>query len=278
MMASADYLLRHEAWIKLGIFAGLLIILLMIEHFFARRKFENNPRRWLANVGLIISANLLTRLLFPVAGVGLAIWASANHFGLLHSLQLPIIVEIFAALIILDLAIYWQHRMFHFFPWLWRMHRVHHSDLGFDASLGVRFHPFEIALSQAYKLGAIALLGASPAAVVLYEILLMAFALMTHSNIRLPLKLDALLRIIFVTPDFHRVHHSVYREETDSNYGNILSLWDRLFSSYQAQPRDGHDAMLIGLLDFRKTNEQHLAALLIQPLRRTPSESETNHA
>jgi sterol desaturase/sphingolipid hydroxylase (fatty acid hydroxylase superfamily) len=269
-------LLPHEIGIKFSVFLCLLLILLTAEYFFPRRALEKIARRRLVNIGLIISATLLTRLVFPVTAVGLAVWSSKHHFGLFHATQFPIAIELFATLVLLDLAIYWQHRLFHLFPWLWRMHRVHHSDLGFDSSLGVRFHPFEIALSQSYKLGWMVLLGASPIAVVLYEILLMAFALITHSNIRLPLKLDAVLRSIFVTPDFHRVHHSVYRQETDSNYGNILSLWDRLFASYQAQPRDGHDNMAIGLADFRSHKDQSLGALLLQPFRHT--DPETEHA
>ena len=275
---SIQDLVANEAWIKLGIFVGLLTLLLTAEHFFARRKSENLLKRLIANFGLIISATLLTRLIFPLAGIGLSLWADANAFGLFHLIQWPTSLEIFLCLVLLDLAIYWQHRLFHMFPWLWRMHRVHHSDLAFDSSLGIRFHPFEIALSQAYKLGWIVLLGAAPAAVLIYESMLMAFSLLTHSNIRLPLKLDAWLRMIIVTPDFHRVHHSVYRLETDSNYGNILSVWDRLFSSYQAQPRDGHQAMNIGLHEFRSTAEQNLGALLIQPFRNVKQIPDKEHA
>ena len=271
-------LVANEAWIKLGIFVGLLILLFAAEHFFARRKSENFLKRLIANFGLIVSSTLLTRLIFPLAGVGLSLWTDANAFGLFHLIRWPASLEIFICLVLLDMAIYWQHRLFHMFPWLWRMHRVHHSDLAFDDSLGIRFHPFEIALSQVYKLGWIALLGAAPVAVLIYEILLMAFSLLTHSNIRLPLKLDAWLRVIVVTPDFHRVHHSVHREETDSNYGNILSLWDHVFASYRAQPRDGHEAMKIGLPEFRSTAEQNLGALLIQPFRNVKQIPDNEHA
>jgi len=235
-------------------------------------------KRWTSNFGLIASATLLSRLIFPFAGVGTALWAEANHVGMFHFLPWPQTLEIFLALVMLDLAIYWQHRLFHIFPFLWRMHRAHHSDLGYDTSLGIRFHPFEIALSQAYKLGWVLLLGVAPIAILIYESLLMGFSLFTHADIRIPLKLDAVLRKLIVTPDFHRVHHSVHRMETDSNYGNILSLWDRLFSSYCSQPRDGHETMQIGLHEFRTAPEQKLGALLIQPFRNVKTLPDDQHA
>lgn len=266
------------AWVQFGIFIGLLILLLILEHFFARRHSESKGKRWISNIGLIITSTIFAQLFFPLATVALAISANAQGFGLFQLIDWPTGVEAVLLLILLDLAIYWQHRFFHMLPWLWRMHRVHHSDLAFDASLGVRFHPFEIVLSKVYKLGWIALLGPSVLVVIIYESLLLSFSLMTHSNIRLPLKLDVILRRFIVTPDFHRVHHSIYRNETDSNYGNILTIWDHLFRSYHSQPQDGHANMQIGLPAFRNIAEQNLGALLIQPFRNIKRTSENEHA
>lgn len=265
-------------WVQLGIFLGLLVLLPVLEYFFFRRTSEHKAKRWFNNIGLIISSTISAQLVFPFATVATAMWANANGIGLLQWSPLQGNIEIILCLIFFDFAIYWQHRFFHMFPWLWRMHRVHHSDLDYDTSLGVRFHPFEIVLSKAYKLGWIVLLGPPVIAVTLYECLLLAFSLMTHANIRLPIKLDALLRIFFVTPDFHRVHHSVHRTETNSNYGNILSAWDYLFRSYRAQPRDGHETMQIGLHEFRSDSEQKLGALLIQPFRNVKPIADDKHA
>lgn len=265
-------------WTQLGIFISLLVSLPVLEYFFYRRKSGPKAKRWFNNISLIITSTISAQLVFPFATVALAIWTNANGIGLFQLLPLSSGIEIILCLVVLDFAIYWQHRFFHLFPWLWRMHRVHHSDLEFDASLGIRFHPFEIVLSKAYKLGWIVLLGPHVMAVTLYECLLLSFSLMTHGNIRLPLKLDAMLRVVFVTPDFHRVHHSVHRTETNSNYGNILSLWDQLFGSYQAQPRDGHEAMQIGLHEFRTAPEQQLGALLIQPFRNVKNLPDNEHA
>jgi sterol desaturase/sphingolipid hydroxylase (fatty acid hydroxylase superfamily) len=265
-------------WMQLGIFIGLLILLPVLEHFFARRHQSGSIKRRFGNIGLILTSTISAQLIFPLATVAVALWADIKGFGLFQFVQWLGNLEIILCLVLMDLGIYWQHRFFHIFPWLWRMHRVHHSDTEFDASLGVRFHPFEIILSKAYKLGLIALLGPAVSAVLLYECLLLAFSLMTHGNIRLPLKLDALLRFVFVTPDFHRVHHSVYQNETNSNYGNILSLWDKLFGSYLAQPRDGHEAMRIGLETFRNTSEQTFIALLAQPFRNITTIADKTHA
>ena len=266
------------AWLQLGVFIGLLILLSFLEHFFARRHSANKGKRWIVNIGLIVTSTVTAQLVFPLATVALALWTNAQGWGLFQFIQWPRSLEIFLCLVLLDLAIYWQHRFFHMLPWLWRMHRVHHSDLDFDASLGVRFHPSEIVLSKAYKLGLIALLGPSVIAVILYECLLLGFSLMTHSNIRLPLKLDKMLRFFFVTSDFHRVHHSMHREETNSNFGNILSVWDHVFASYRAQPRDDHQAMTIGLTQFRSAAEQNLGALLVQPFRNVKKTPDAKHA
>lgn len=203
--------------------------------------------------------------LVPVAAVGTAFWAQAHGWGLLNAVNLPAWSEIAIAWLALDGAIYWQHRSFHEIRALWPLHRVHHSDTEFDTSSALRFHPAEILLSAAYKSGVALALGAPPLAVLLLETTVNGFALFNHSNLRLPF--DALLRKLVVTPDVHRVHHSVHRAETDSNYGSSLLLWDRLFGSYTPQPRDGHERMRIGLEEFRDGPAQKLTALLAQPLR-----------
>ncbi|MEO8000925.1 MAG: sterol desaturase family protein [Arenimonas sp.] len=266
------------AWSQLSVFVGLLVLISVLEHFYARRQQANTVKRRFTNIGLILASTLSAQLIFPMATVVLTLWADTHGFGLFHLIDWPAGLEILLCLIVFDFAIYWQHRFFHLFPWLWRMHRVHHSDLLFDACLGIRFHPFEIVLSKAYKLAWIAALGPSIIAVIVYESLLLGFSLMTHGNIRLPSKLDAMLRTVFITPDFHRVHHSLHRDETDSNYGNILSVWDRIFGSYRAQPRDGHIAMVIGLPDFRSAAEQNLGTLLLQPFQNVKPIPDKEHA
>jgi sterol desaturase/sphingolipid hydroxylase (fatty acid hydroxylase superfamily) len=171
-------------------------------------------------------------------------------------------------LLLLDLAIYVQHVLTHAVPALWRLHRVHHTDLDLDVTTGVRFHPFEILLSVLYKIALVVALGAHPLAVLIFEVLLNGSSLFNHANVRLPAMLERWLRLIWVTPEMHRVHHSVLRRETDSNYGSCLSLWDRLFGTYVAQPQAGHDRMTIGLEAFRTPAEQSLWSLLMQPVRR----------
>ena len=207
------------------------------------------------------------RLLVPVAAVGTALWAERNDFGLLNLLGLTGPVAFLGAIVLLDLAIYWQHRIFHVVPLFWRLHRVHHADEELDVTTGVRFHPIEIVLSALIKIAVVALLGAGAVAVMLFEILLNATSMFNHANIRLPLALDRVLRLVIVTPDMHRVHHSVHMEETNSNYGFNLTWWDRLFGSYIADPRDGHNAMLLGLHEFRADSARRLGKLLSLPWR-----------
>jgi sterol desaturase/sphingolipid hydroxylase (fatty acid hydroxylase superfamily) len=207
------------------------------------------------------------RLLLPTGTVAFAAQVERAHIGLSNQLGFDGLAAGVATVLLMDLAIYWQHRAFHYFPLLWRAHRVHHSDTGFDVSLGLRFHPFEILPSLGYKLVLIATLGASPIAVLAYESLLLGFSLMTHADLSLPPAWERVLGKVLVTPDWHRLHHSVYPEETDSNFGNILSLWDRLFATHAPWPRDGHRGMRIGLDQFRGRAEQSLPALLLQPFR-----------
>lgn len=222
-------------------------------------------QRWFANLSMIAIATLVVRFTFPLLPVGLAIIAQEQGWGLLNFVTLPSWLEIFLAVIALDFVIYLQHVMFHFLPVLWRLHRMHHSDLDLDASSGNRFHPVEIMISIGIKLGAVLIIGPAPIAVLLFEILLNAAAIFNHGNIRIPLSIDRWLRTVVVTPDMHRVHHSVIPRETNSNFGFSLSCWDFLCGTYRAQPGAGHLEMIIGLKDYRDPARLSLPRLLLQP-------------
>ena len=269
------WLLAHAGLTRLLAVAGVLVLLLAWQHARPLRGDAAIPgRRW-RNIALTLVAAAVVYLLVPVSAVAFAAERAAGGSGLFNRVALPAPLEWLLGIVLLDLAIYWQHRWFHQVPVLWPIHRVHHSDIGFEATLGLRFHPAEIVLSLLYKLALIAVLGIAPGTVLLYEILLASFALITHADIALPARWDTRLRRVLITPDWHRVHHSVHRDETDSNYGNILSLWDRLFASHVPQPRDGHVAMRIGLPHFREPAAQTLPALLRQPLVRESTVSPT---
>lgn len=274
-----SWVVAHEGWVKLGEALVLLVLLGQLQLALPRRGEGRSAQRWRINLGLIAVSTLALRLLIPVSGTAFALWLESAGIGIFHRLRLSDGIEFGLAIVLLDLAIYWQHRAFHRFPLLWRAHRVHHSDTAFDVSLGVRFHPFEIVPSMLYKLAVVAVLGASPLAVLAYEVALLGFSLLTHADLALPAGLDRALRRLFVTPDWHRVHHSVHGVESNSNYGNILSVWDRLFGTATEQPRDGHVQMSIGLPQFRGAGAQTLAALLRQPFSNDPSPlPEPSHA
>jgi len=222
--------------------------------------------RWPSNLALAL-VNAVILALLPFAAITSAVWAQAHGLGLFNRSEWPRWLEVALAWIALDCAIYWQHRLLHEIAWLWPMHRVHHSDVELDTTTGVRFHPFEIVLSMAYKCVVVVALGAPWLAVLFFETALNGLSLFNHANLNLNPKLDRMLRMIIVTPDMHRAHHSVYRVEHDSNYSNAFAWWDRLFGSYTDAPRDGHEAMRIGLEQFREAPEQGVLPLLRQPLR-----------
>jgi sterol desaturase/sphingolipid hydroxylase (fatty acid hydroxylase superfamily) len=232
---------------------------------------ESKAVRWVSNLGLVVVDTLLLRLLFPVLAVGMATLAAQEGWGLLNRTALPAWLAFVLAVVMLDGVIYLQHVMFHAVPALWRLHRMHHTDLDFDTTTGLRFHPIEILLSMGIKLAAVTVLGPPPGAVLVFEVLLNGTALFNHGNIRLPLALDRWLRLLVVTPDMHRVHHSIYPGETNSNFGFNLPWWDRLLGTYRAQPRDGHDGMTIGIEQFRDPRELWLHRLLVQPFRGSAS-------
>ena len=263
-----EQLLTAEPMIRLSMFLGVLSAMMLWEFAAPRRRMQI-PRllRWSNNLLLVAIDTLCVRLLFPILAVALSLSAEANGWGLLNLWQLPEWAAILVAILVLDLAIYLQHVMFHAVPGLWRLHRMHHADLEFDATTGLRFHPLEIVLSMGIKLSVIAALGPPAVAVLLFEVLLNATAMFNHGNVRLPVNVDRLLRWLIVTPDMHRVHHSSDPRETNSNYGFSLSWWDRLLGTYVAQPRLGHDAMQIGIEQFRDTRELWFDRLLTQPFR-----------
>lgn len=259
--------METETALRLALFVGGIAVFGSLERLFPRRPRPHGKRRWPVHMALALVGALATALV-PVGVAGAALWAEAHAAGLLHVVALPAPVAVLLAWLLLDAAIYWQHRLMHRIPWLWRLHRVHHTDIALDASSALRFHPFELIVSAVYKMVVVVLLGAPALAVLLFEALLAFAALFNHANWKLTDRADRWLRKILVTPDMHRIHHSTERDETDSNYGNVLSVWDHLFASYRASPRKGQLAMQIGQRDDRSEAAQRLYALLVQPLRR----------
>jgi sterol desaturase/sphingolipid hydroxylase (fatty acid hydroxylase superfamily) len=227
--------------------------------------------RWPSNFGIVVVDVLLVRLIMPTAAIGVALYAAGQGIGLLHWLDVRLSVAALLGFLALDLVIYGQHVMFHHVPLLWRLHRMHHADLDIDVSTGLRFHPFEILISLAIKICAILVLGIPPVAVFIFEVVLNATSLFNHANVAMPAWLDRVLRLVLVTPDMHRVHHSVERSERDSNFGFNLPWWDWLFRTYRREPAAGHRDMTIGLPIFRDRKELRLDRLLTQPFRRDAS-------
>ncbi|MCZ0811435.1 MAG: sterol desaturase family protein [Pseudomonadota bacterium] len=264
----SETILSAEPAIRLSIFLGVLAAMALWEVAAPRRR-RDIPRviRWTNNLGLVVLDTVILRLSFPILAVGLAIMAEDSGWGLFNNIDAPFWVAIVVSMLLLDLAIYLQHVMFHAIPALWRLHRMHHADLDFDATTGLRFHPVEILISMGIKLAVVAALGPPAVAVLLFEVLLNATALFNHANIDLPRPVDRVLRLFVVTPDMHRVHHSVDPRETNSNYGFNLPWWDRLLGTYIAQPAKGHKGMDIGIEQFRTRRDLWLDRMLIQPVR-----------
>jgi sterol desaturase/sphingolipid hydroxylase (fatty acid hydroxylase superfamily) len=259
-------LVEHEALWRLGSFALVLLLMATAEALFPRR-VRSQPRRgrWWANLSLVVIDTAVVRYGLPLLPVALAATAAAEGWGLLNRLQMGGWLALAAGVVWLDMLVYLQHVLFHKLPLFWRLHKIHHTDPDVDATTGVRFHPVEILVSMVIKLGGVAVLGVPVAAVILFEMVLNATSLFSHSNLRLPLRLDGLLRLLLVTPDMHRVHHSVIPRETDSNFGFNLSAWDRLFGTYRPQPAAGHDGMEIGLREYRLFERMTLGWLLSLP-------------
>jgi len=263
-----DLLLANEPLIRMAVFLGILVAMAIWEVAAPRRRREI-PRliRWSNNLGVVVIDTILVRLTFPVVAVGLAVMAETQGWGLFNIFAVPFWLAFVLSVLALDLVIYLQHVMFHAVPALWRLHRMHHADLEFDVSTGLRFHPVEILLSMGIKLAAVAALGPPAVAVLVFEVLLNATSMFNHSNIRIPAAIDRVLRLLVVTPDMHRVHHSIIPHETNSNFGFNLPWWDRLLGTYRPQPREGHESMTIGIEQFRTPRDLWLDRMLIQPLR-----------
>lgn len=255
-----------ETTIRIGSFLAMLIIMGFVETLWPRRVLTaSKSDRWLSNISISALSTIIARLITPVIPTALAIWCSQNSVGLFNLLQLPLWMTIPTSVLLLDMVIYWQHVLFHKQQILWRIHRMHHADTDIDASTGIRFHPIEIVLSIFIKLIAILILGPPAIAVIAFEILLNGCALFNHANVRLPIKLDALLRLLMVTPDMHRVHHSTDMREANMNYGFNFPWWDRVFGTYKDQPNLGHANMHIGLNIFRDKSFIRLGKMLTIP-------------
>jgi sterol desaturase/sphingolipid hydroxylase (fatty acid hydroxylase superfamily) len=271
--------LAYESVIRLSCFGGVLLLMALWEALAPRRRLTvARPRRWFSNLGLVALDALVTRLLAPLSVVGVALLAEEHGWGLLNNIALPAWLAVALAVVALDLVIYWQHVMFHAVPLLWRLHMVHHADLDFDATTGVRFHPIEIILSLGLKSGAAILVGAPALAVLVFEVLLNGTSLFNHGNVRLPAWIDRVLRLVVVTPEMHRVHHSVVVRETNSNFGFNLPWWDYLFGTYKAQPAAGHEGMTIGLAYLRDEGQvEGLPGLLLLPFVGPVGEASPSH-
>ena len=270
-MPTFSLALAHEPTVRLAAFAGVLAVMAAWEVLAPRRsRTLSRRRRWPANLGIVALDTAISRALFPAAAVGVALSAERHNWGLLNEYALPAWFTVSAGVILLDLAIYLQHAMFHAIPTLWRLHRMHHADLDVDVTTGARFHPVEIVVSMLIKFAVIAALGIPAAAVLMFEVLLNASSMFNHSNVRIPAPFERGLRWLLVTPDMHRVHHSIERDETNSNFGFNFSLWDRLLGTYREQPRAGHASMTIGIPDFRDPRHCNtLRGMLMIPFRRS---------
>lgn len=265
-----------EPVIRLMSFASIFVILAAVELLAPRLERDEmrgalKSRRWITNLAMVVLSSVALRIIFPAAAVGTAIWAESNGLGLLPMTGMPLLLMGLIAFVVLDFAVWLEHVVSHKWPWLWRIHRMHHADTGFDLTTALRFHPLEIVLSMLWKAAIIIALGAPPVAVLIFEIVLNGAAMFNHANIKLPKTIDALLRLIVVTPDMHRIHHSSDPRETDTNYGFNLAIWDRLFSTYTQTPRLGDTGLEIGLREWRDHRPANLAWALALPFRFPPS-------
>lgn len=271
-----EFLTQNEPAIRLAAFLSIFVAMALFEILFPRRetaKHKGKPlkgKRWLSHGALVIVNSVVLRLIFPAAAVGTALYASANNIGLFNVIEVPWILAAIVAFFVLDFAVWLEHWASHKIPLLWRIHRMHHADTDFDVTTALRFHPLEIILSMVWKAAIVIALGAPVAVVLLFEIVLNGMAMFNHSNVKLPLWLDRLVRLVFVTPDMHRVHHSIIQPETDSNYGFNFSFWDRIFKTYTAQPKGGHESMEIGLEYYRDEKPSQILWFLSLPFKPLP--------
>ncbi|MEW6348843.1 MAG: sterol desaturase family protein [Thermodesulfobacteriota bacterium] len=266
-----DTILQYEKLIRLACFFGIFAVVALWEIAYPRRPLTTSKGvRWVSNLGIVVINTVLLRLMFPTAAVGMAFWVGERGWGLFNTVTVPYWVAVVLSAVALDFVIYLQHVMFHAVPTFWRLHMMHHADLDFDLTTGSRFHPIEIILSMVIKFAAIVVLGAPALGVLVFEILLNGTAMFNHGNIFVPENLDRALRLVVVTPDMHRVHHSVFPSETNSNFGFNLPWWDRLMGTYRPQPSRGHARMTIGLHQFRDPARLTLPWMLALPFAGKP--------
>lgn len=258
-----------EPQIRLAVFIGLFLLLAVLELAAPRRELHHSKkRRWFTNWMIVLIDSALLRLVFTGAAVGAAIWAQANGYGLFQMVEVPFWLAVAISFVVLDFAIWLAHVASHKIPVLWAVHRMHHSDVDFDVTTAIRFHPIEILLSMVWKIIIVVALGAPAVSVLIFEIVLNGGAMFNHSNLKLPLWLDRALRTVIVTPDMHRVHHSILHHETDSNYGFNLAIWDRMFGTYVDQPEKGHGRMTIGIKEWQDERPTRLLWSLNVPFIR----------
>ena len=263
----SSWMLHNGIFIRVGVFLAVFGLMATWELLAARReRVVNRGERWISNIGLIVLDTVVVRLLFRTAAVGMALTAEQLGWGLFNAVPLPYPLTVLLAVVLLDLTIYLQHVMFHALPTLWRFHMVHHADIDLDVTTGIRFHPIEMVLSMLIKMSTVALLGAPAVAVLLFEVLLVGLSMFNHANVHVPIAVEPVLRWFIVTPDMHRVHHSIEHRELNSNFGFNLSWWDRLFGTYVDQPRKGHLAMTLGLENFREARWRSLWHMFLMPL------------
>ncbi len=261
-----QFMMNNHTEIRMSFFFGILLIIALWELLAPRRKLLfSKAVRWYSNLGIVFLNSLILQWIFPILAIGLAALGEQRKWGLMNNMDMPSGIEIIISILVMDCIIYIQHAMFHYLPLLWRLHRMHHADLDYDVTTGARFHPIEIMMSMGIKLATVAFLGPSAFTVLIFEIILNLTAMFNHGNIFIPEHIDEKLRLFVVTPDMHRVHHSVIRKETNSNFGFNFPWWDRIFGTYRAQPEEGHDNMTIGLNMFRDIKYEHLHSMLIQP-------------
>jgi sterol desaturase/sphingolipid hydroxylase (fatty acid hydroxylase superfamily) len=269
-----DALLKNGAEVYAVAYFGALLVVALVEWIVPRRATSDLVRvRWLGNFGLTVTGSVLVRLLIPIAGVGWAIFCREQGLGLFNNTSWPAWTVFPITIVVMDFSHYAEHFLLHRIPVLWRLHRTHHTDLEYDFSTGVRFHPFEQVFATGATMLVIAALGAPPEAVLISQVLTVVVDFIEHANVRLPAALDRTLRLVFVTPDMHRVHHSQEHREGNSNFSNMLSVWDRLFGTYVDQPAAGHDGIAFGVPEFTERKHQRLHWMLVQPFLRSGSRS-----
>jgi len=266
-----EFVTAHEATIRMAFFVGIFLAVALVELIVPRRALTTSKTsRWVGNIGIVFINTFLLRILFPAGAVGISVWIGHQDWGIFNHIQWPFWLEVALTIVILDFVIYMQHVMFHAVPVLWRLHMMHHADLDYDLTTGTRFHPLESIISLGIKAGAITVLGAPPVGVIIFEIILNGMAMFNHGNFFIPLGIDRFLRLLVVTPDMHRVHHSVFPNETNTNFGFNLPWWDRLCGTYKPQPTKGHEKMTIGLNQFRDASRLTLPWIIALPFMGKP--------